>query len=122
MQFGRYVHFLWQPLYFIFVYIDVLEIEVHMFYSMQCMKMYFFVSVNVYVYIWGSTCIWDKLLRRLDAVRHGVSIGGACNRGHCLAVTVSQIQTQINKHTNTNINKYRTTNTLLERHIDQVHA
>ena len=74
------------------------------------------------MYIWGSTCIWDKLLRRLDAVRHGVSIGGACNRGHCLAVTVSQIQTQINKHTNTNTNTYRTTNTLLDRHTDQVHV
>ena len=84
--------------------------------------MYFCVSINEYICVCGSTCIWDKLLRRLDAVRHGVSIGGPCNRGHCLAVTVSQIQTQINKHTNTNMHTCRTTSTLLESHTDHVHV
>ena len=56
MQFDRYLHFLWQPLHFVFVYIDVPEVEVHMFISkhisMQCIKMYFCVSINVYMCMW----------------------------------------------------------------------
>ena len=42
----------------------------------KCIKKIWTKNMDLFVYLCRNPCIWDNLLRRLDAVRHGVSIGG----------------------------------------------